>query len=124
MKLPFNINHSLSQNVVFETINQEPREALEEPQNCAVQLCANWQGPPDGLPLYATLHESVGMQGRITFVSRADGQSILTDQPSDPNLIPRPLSCAEGDSVQMYGEPRYAGSRHCLTMGNRIYNDI
>ena len=89
---------------------KEPREALEDPKTSSLFYSPCEREPQDGLPPHTIV------RGRCTVVSGADE--------SDPILIPRPLSLAEGDMDRLHGEPRFAGNRHRLSTGNRLYFTI
>ena len=84
----------------------EPREVLEE-----IPPSTYTDSPREQVP-----------QGPKLFCTDVGGAGVQTSP--DPCPVPRPLSCAEGDGVHEYGEPRFAGSRPYLAEGNRIYVTI
>ena len=104
-----------------ETVFQEPREALEDPKTSTLLLrhyspCE--RETPMALPpcepvLWATW-------GRCTEARSADGAGDRSDR----CLIPRPLSCAEGDLVQLPSEPSSREVGAAVVEGNRVYDII
>ena len=112
--------NSPSQNIVFETIDKEPREALEDPKTST----ANEAGPQMAFPRIPASMSVPECGGASPLSVGHEGQLVLTGEPSDPSLIPRPLSCAEGDSARLAWRTPLRRKLAAADTENRIYNDI
>ena len=110
-----------SQNIVFETISKEPREALEDPKTST----ANEAGPQMAFPC-TTAHMRVPECGGASPLSVGHGGAARIDaQPlTDPCLLPRPLSCASGELARLVSGTPLRRNLTTVDTGNRFYFDI
>ena len=98
----------------------EPREALEDPKTST----ANEAGPQMAFPCIPAHMRVPECGGASPSRWGTVGKRVLTRNPSDPNLIPRPLSCAEGDLVSAGKRTPLRRKLPTAVLGNRFYFDI
>ena len=98
---------------MFETINRETREALEDPKTST----ANEAGPLMAFP------RTPSCGGASPRSVGASGAAQIVQPLSDPSPPLGPLSCARGELART-GAERHFVSRPAASVGNRIYYEI